>query len=220
MAYDVYFVRHGQTLFNKYNKMQGWCDSPLTDQGVLTAKMTGEFLKNIEFDHVFSSDMSRTVQTGHLVLSQNKKCKNLKIKKLMNFREQSYGYFEGTDSLQAWFEIGAGYGCTRLRHFIQKYSFAKAQDVIKEKDPFHDAENSVEFWQRLNAGLDVIQNIAKPNGKILVISHGMTIRCLVQHYNPSIDVMSSPFNGSVTKLHYENEIPEIEYYNKRTDNLN
>lgn len=220
MAYDVYFVRHGQTLFNKYNRMQGWCDSPLTDQGILTAKLTGQFLSDIKFNHVFSSDMSRTVKTGHLVLSANKKSKTLKIEKLMNFREQSYGYFEGADSLQAWFEIGAGYNCTRLRHFIQKYSFDKAQNVIKEKDPFHDAENSEEFWNRLNKGLEVIKNVAKSNEKILVITHGMTIRCLVHHYDPSIDVSSSPFNGSVTKLHYKDGVPKIEYYNKRTDNLN
>lgn len=30
----VYLVRHGQTWFNHFNKMQGWCDSPLTIMGL------------------------------------------------------------------------------------------------------------------------------------------------------------------------------------------
>ena len=26
----IYIVRHGQTYINRYDKMQGWCDTPLT----------------------------------------------------------------------------------------------------------------------------------------------------------------------------------------------
>ncbi|MDK6292868.1 phosphoglycerate mutase family protein, partial [Aerococcus urinae] len=34
---SIYFMRHGQTYLNKYNRMQGWCDAPLTDQGIRDA---------------------------------------------------------------------------------------------------------------------------------------------------------------------------------------
>ncbi len=30
MATEVYLVRHGETMFNQLNKVQGWADSPLT----------------------------------------------------------------------------------------------------------------------------------------------------------------------------------------------
>lgn len=30
---DLYIMRHGQTLFNVRGKIQGWCDSPLTEEG-------------------------------------------------------------------------------------------------------------------------------------------------------------------------------------------
>lgn len=200
--------------------MQGWCDSQLTKEGVLTAQMTGQYLANIKFDHVFSSDTRRAVDTGHIILSRNKKSQGLEIRKLMNFREQSYGYFEGADSLQAWFEIGAGYGCTRLGQFIQKYSFEKAQDAIKERDPFHDAENSVEFWDRLSRGINILKKVAQNGQNILVISHGMTIRSLVHRYDSEIDVTKSPYNGSVTKIQYGSEYVEIQYYNKQTEKFN
>lgn len=31
-------MRHGQTLFNLQNKIQGWCDSPLTELGSIKLK--------------------------------------------------------------------------------------------------------------------------------------------------------------------------------------
>ena len=30
---NLYLVRHGQTYFNIYNKLQGWSNSPLTEKG-------------------------------------------------------------------------------------------------------------------------------------------------------------------------------------------
>ncbi|GAA3331389.1 hypothetical protein GCM10020331_087800 [Ectobacillus funiculus] len=30
---NLYVVRHGETYLNRYNKMQGWADSPLTEEG-------------------------------------------------------------------------------------------------------------------------------------------------------------------------------------------
>jgi probable phosphoglycerate mutase len=31
---DLYLMRHGETLFNIRRKIQGWCDSPLTENGI------------------------------------------------------------------------------------------------------------------------------------------------------------------------------------------
>ena len=32
MTFTLYMVRHGQTILNSYNRLQGWCDSPLTEK--------------------------------------------------------------------------------------------------------------------------------------------------------------------------------------------
>lgn len=32
----LYLMRHGETLFNVQRKIQGWCDSPLTENGKKT----------------------------------------------------------------------------------------------------------------------------------------------------------------------------------------
>lgn len=49
-TFSVYFVRHGQTYLNKYHRIQGWADSPLTDKGIADAKHAGDRLKVIPFD--------------------------------------------------------------------------------------------------------------------------------------------------------------------------
>ena len=41
-------MRHGETLFNVRRKIQGWCDSPLTKNGVRQAKAVREILKDIQ----------------------------------------------------------------------------------------------------------------------------------------------------------------------------
>ncbi|MSE22130.1 histidine phosphatase family protein, partial [Lactobacillus parabuchneri] len=37
MTISLYFVRHGQTYLNKYHRIQGVIDSPLTDKGIADA---------------------------------------------------------------------------------------------------------------------------------------------------------------------------------------
>ena len=55
MAITVYIVRHGQTLLNRYKKMQGWVDSPLTEKGIQDGKRAGKILENIKFDKFYES---------------------------------------------------------------------------------------------------------------------------------------------------------------------
>ena len=45
MKKTLYLMRHGQTLFNLQHKIQGWCDSPLTELGIKQAKLRENGLK-------------------------------------------------------------------------------------------------------------------------------------------------------------------------------
>ena len=55
---DLYLMRHGETLFNQRRKIQGWCDSPLTEAGINQAKQAKNILSKIKFDHFYSSILS------------------------------------------------------------------------------------------------------------------------------------------------------------------
>lgn len=90
MSKTLYLVRHGQTLFNLKNYVQGWCDSKLTDFGHLQAQKAGEYLKNrgVVFDKAYCSDLSRTEETL-------KEITNLPYERKFGLRERHYGILEG-----------------------------------------------------------------------------------------------------------------------------
>ena len=80
MKKDLYLMRHGQTLFNVRRKIQGWCDSPLTELGKQQALKAKENLKGISFDHYYSSTSERCCDTIELIIGDQyyKRLKGLK----------------------------------------------------------------------------------------------------------------------------------------------
>ena len=70
--YNLCFLRHGQSTWNRDNRFIGWTDTPLTDDGVLEARVAGKMLKNsgILFDEVHTSLLRRCIRTTNLVLME------------------------------------------------------------------------------------------------------------------------------------------------------
>ena len=64
----VYIVRHGESVNNLNKNWTGWTDVPLTEKGRDDARKAGEFLKGITFDKVYSSDLSRAMDTARIAL--------------------------------------------------------------------------------------------------------------------------------------------------------
>lgn len=90
MKKKLYLMRHGQTLFNCQHKIQGWCDSPLTEEGIRQAQKAARILKErgVAFDHAYSSTSERCCDTLEIVTDRPyTRCKGLK--------EQFYGELEG-----------------------------------------------------------------------------------------------------------------------------
>ena len=85
MKKDLYLMRHGQTLFNVRRRIQGWCDSPLTESGKQQALKAKEYLKDISFDHYYSSTSERCCDTIELIIGNHyyKRLKGLKERKVV-----------------------------------------------------------------------------------------------------------------------------------------
>ena len=68
----VIFIRHGKTEYNKLGIFTGWDDAPLADEGREGATKAGKILKlhGIEFDVVYTSWLSRAIETAWLVLDE------------------------------------------------------------------------------------------------------------------------------------------------------
>ena len=63
----LYVVRHGETVSNKMMKVSGDEEALLTNNGVRQAKLLQEEFKDITFDYVFSSPLSRAYETAKLI---------------------------------------------------------------------------------------------------------------------------------------------------------
>ena len=214
---NVYAVRHGQTYFNIYNKLQGWSNSPLTQKGIDDAHDAGKRLADIEFSAAYSSDTTRAEETAKVILKENKISKLVAPETQSYFREQFYGSFEGTNMDAAWYSTGAPHGVPTFKAIVDQYSIGKAKDFMKEADPFHHAENNKEYWERIDQGIDLIRNNRDLNDgdNVLLISHGNTLLSLMERFGQGkFDLSVRPANGSVTKLIITDQDVTVDFYNQ------
>ncbi len=86
----VYVVRHGESETNLMKKWTGWFDAPLTEKGRDDARRAGEFLKNISFDKIYSSDLIRAIETKEIAIP------HCCFEKTPDLREVNVGTLEGT----------------------------------------------------------------------------------------------------------------------------
>jgi probable phosphoglycerate mutase len=62
-----FLVRHGETDWNKEDRILGHTDIPLNETGREQAEVTAFFLKDKHIDLILSSDLSRTKETAEII---------------------------------------------------------------------------------------------------------------------------------------------------------
>lgn len=85
-----YYVRHGETLFNTMNRMQGWCDSPLTAKGIRNAEDAREILKDIPLDAAYTSTSERCRDTCAIITEG----RNIPVYESKGLKEVNFGTWE------------------------------------------------------------------------------------------------------------------------------
>ncbi|EOI00787.1 hypothetical protein UAW_00054 [Enterococcus haemoperoxidus ATCC BAA-382] len=122
MKKQLYLMRHGETLFNVLGKVQGACDSPLTNKGKMQAKQAATFFQEnqIHFDHYYSSTQERACDTLEIITNSNHFYQRKKGLKEMNF-----GRFEGESS-----ELQPK-GSHNFETFYEQFGGETARDVQK-----------------------------------------------------------------------------------------
>ena len=212
MILHLHLVRHGQTVFNRYNRLQGWCNSPLTESGLADADKAGHKLEQYEFAAAYCSDTSRAQITAARILDINEAAGHPRpvLVSDMHFREQCYGYFEGQDMSLAWTAAGGPYGAPTYNQIVERYGLSATRDFLKKADPFHDAESDEEYWTRVEGAFALIaSNPDLKNGDdVLQISHGNTLLSLAHRFGGNgLDLSERPANGSVTDIDFDTDRP-------------
>lgn len=153
-AMEIYFVRHGETVWNRDLRLQGRADSPLTLRGVRLAlayaERLRELLAGVDDVAVYTSPLGRATQTAAIVADAiGVQAQNAIRDSLL--AEQDVGAFEG----RSWAQIEQEHGLTTDRY--------RAWDF---RVP--DGESRVEMFERARRWL------AQPRGcqVAVVVSHG------------------------------------------------
>ncbi|WP_137597188.1 histidine phosphatase family protein [Paucilactobacillus kaifaensis] len=211
---ELYFVRHGETLFNTMDKLQGWADSPLTENGIKIAQQTGQRLANTTFQSVYTSDMKRTIDTANYIIAANKTFTGI-AHPSANFREAFFGGFEGLDNQSVWHSIAAPYGANNQTEMLENVTPGTVRDRMHAADPLHLAETGDQFWSRVTTGFAELLDKEADHNRVLIVAHGTLIRSLaIRFADHNIDpVHTFPQNGSVTKILLSPQQVEVTDYN-------
>lgn len=93
----LYLMRHGQTQFNLEGRVQGHCDSPLTELGCEQARQAARWLRAEDAAPVrlASSPLGRAHRTLDIVIEENPGFETLPRTDEDGLMERCYGSFEG-----------------------------------------------------------------------------------------------------------------------------
>lgn len=87
-------------------------------------------------------------------------------------------------------------------------------NAFRETDPYHDAENFMMFWNRVEQGLIKLIDKHRDTGEtILLVAHGGTIRYILQNLIPDLTDTKALLNASVSVAAYHDGKYHLDRYN-------
>lgn len=204
-----YIARHGKTMLNTLDKVQGWCDSFLTPQGIEVAEYLGRGFREIEFESAYSSDLRRTLQTAQTVLRESGQS-DLPVTELPEFREACFGKYEADYNTKMWGDAAQKLGYETFDAMYSdlmndKISNDMLLDAIASMDHMGLAENFAQVEERTQRALYSIAESEARKGRdlnVLVIAHGMSIIALLHNLGGKDVLKGHLDNAAVCKVTY------------------
>jgi Fructose-2,6-bisphosphatase len=87
----LYLVRHGETVDNAAQILQGQCQGELNEKGIKQAKEVCEKMKDSDIDAFISSDLKRSYDTCKIIAAPHHK----EVESTSLIRERDWGDFTG-----------------------------------------------------------------------------------------------------------------------------
>ncbi len=204
----IYVVRHGKTVMNTLDRVQGWCDSPLTKEGIDAARYLGYGFEDIEFRTAYCSDLRRTLQTTRIILGA-KGQDDIPVIELAGLREACFGSFEADFNHTMWYHAALYMRYVSVEDMFKdilekKISYKEVLNTVKLLDKMCMAEDFAQVEARTQESLrEIAENeIQYGEGNILVVSHGMSILAMLLGLG-GYDLFVKPLsNAEVCKVTY------------------
>ncbi|KAJ3612468.1 hypothetical protein NHX12_020743 [Muraenolepis orangiensis] len=95
LTFSLTFIRHGETQYNRDKLLQGQgVDTSLSETGLRQAEAVGQYLRDLRFNVVYTSDLQRTCQTTEQIL-KNSTYSGMVATLEPLLRERGFGIAEG-----------------------------------------------------------------------------------------------------------------------------
>lgn len=212
----IYVARHGKTMMNTLDRVQGWCDSPLTDEGINASRYLAYGFDDITFRTAYCSDLRRTRQTTQIILGA-KGQEDIPVIELPGLREACFGSFEANFNYVMWGNAALYLHYVSMEDMIadilaKKLSYRDVLDAVKALDKLGMAENFAQVEARTQESLkEIAENeIQYGDGNILVISHGMSILAMLLTLGGDRLFTKPLDNAAVCKVTYQDGVFTVE----------
>ncbi len=154
-----YFVRHGQTDYNKMGIVQGsGVDSSLNEAGRSQAKAFYDKYKDIPFDKVITSALKRTHETMTHFIDDG-----LVWEQDAAINEMNWGVHEGKKSKP--------FMAKAYKVMIEEWAKGNLDARLQE------GESAAELIARLSGFINGLRK--RPEQNLLICTHGRSLRCLM-----------------------------------------
>lgn len=160
---EIYIIRHGKTPWNVDRLLQGGTDVELNEDGRNLAIKTGQGLKDIYFDKIYSSPLKRALETAELIRGN----RDIPIETDDRLREISFGSREGERAMAVKDDPNNSF-----------YFFFHAPEKY---DPL-DGESFQSIMERTKSFLtEVVEPLQDKYERIMIVGHGAMNKGLMCH---------------------------------------
>lgn len=184
---EVWLVRHGETAWARDLRHTGRTDIALTARGRAEAREVGRRLRDVPFDLVLSSPLSRALETARLAGFGDR------VRVDGDLVEWDYGRFEGLTTPE-------------IRRSRPDWSLWE--------DGADGGESADDVGARADRALSAIAGV---EGRVLVFSHGHFLRTLAVRWLglvPSDGRLLALYVATVSVLGWEHETRVVERWNE------
>lgn len=193
---QLILIRHGETLWNKENRVQGLSDIELSKAGIDQARKLALSLKNESIGAIHSSPLKRAQQTAEIINHFHGR----QIETHPELVEMDMGDFEGVSFKEL---------MTRENDFIRRW--VAKPDSIRMPNGETLAELQNRAWIAFNRILDRDENA-------IIVSHNFTIAAILCRLrNISLQEFRSTCvdNASKTVIRIQNNEAQVDVINDR-----
>lgn len=188
---NLYFVRHAESIGNIEKRLCGSTNFSLSERGYLQAEKVAQALSGINFDHIYTSPMDRTMITAKTILKKQEN-NNIPLTIIDEFKEMHFGDLDG------------------MLHSLAKEKYPKEHynwtHALRYPEGFPSQESVENCQKRFILGINNILNKTNSDSNILIATHGTVLRFFIGYLlgyekNEFFKIPSSK-NTAITKVEY------------------